>query len=96
MRREGASDKTVAVIKVTTPSGEPIATAANSIGATARKLSYSIRLPNGVMPFVSTVFGSSPDPQIRNDPKSLYHSPSGAVGPAFTHSCSFRRSWREI
>src|ERR1039457_1343668 len=57
---------------------------------------YSIRVPNGAMPFVSTVFGNSPEPQIVNDPKSLYQSPSGAHGPAFTQSCNRRRSWREI
>jgi hypothetical protein len=38
------------------------------------------------MPLVSTVFGSSPEPQIMNEPKSLYQSPSGAHGEAFTHS----------
>src|ERR1039457_3575207 len=48
------------------------------------------------MPFVSTVFGTSPEPPIVNDPKSLYQSPSGAHGPAFTQSCNRRRSWREI
>ena len=35
----------------------------------------------------STVFGNSPEPQIINEPKSLYQSPSGAHGAAFTHSC---------
>ena len=54
--------------------------------------SYSIRLPNGAMPLVSTVFGNSPVPQIMNEPKSLYQSPSGAHGAAFTHSCNRRRS----
>src|SRR5438067_2260361 len=29
------------------------------------------------MPSVRTVFGSSPEPQIMNDPKSLYQSPFG-------------------
>jgi len=57
---------------------------------------YSIRSPNGATPLVSTVFGNSPEPQIVNDPKSLYQSPSGARGPAFTQSCNRRRSWREI
>ena len=57
---------------------------------------YSIRVPKGVMPFASTVFGNSPEPQIMNDPKSLYQSPSGAHGPAFTQFCKRRRSWREI
>jgi len=57
---------------------------------------YSIRVPNGAMPLVSTVFGSSPEPQMMNDPKSLYHSPAGAHGPAFTQSCNRRRSCSEI
>ena len=58
--------------------------------------SYSIRVPKGAMPLVSTVFGNSPAPQIRNEPKSLYQSPSGAHGEALTHSCNRCRSWREI
>jgi len=45
---------------------------------------------------VSTVFGNSPEPQIVNEPKSLYQSPSGAHGPAFTQDCNRRRSRREI
>src|SRR5271157_1082890 len=53
---------------------------------------YSIRVPKGATPFVSTVFGNSPEPQIMNEPKSLYHSPSGAHGTAFTHACNRRRS----
>src|ERR1019366_3792552 len=63
---------------------------------TAPTLLFAIRVPNGALPFVSTVFGNSPEPQIVNDPKSLYQSPSGAHGPAFTQSCNRRRSWREI
>src|ERR1017187_7573916 len=57
---------------------------------------YSMRVPNGAMPPVNTVFGNSPEPQIMNEPKSLYQSPAGAQGPAFTQSCNRRRSWREI
>src|ERR1039458_2172405 len=57
---------------------------------------YSIRVPNGAMPAVNTVFGNSPSPQIMNEPKSLYQSPAGAHGPAFTQSCKRRRSWTEI
>jgi hypothetical protein len=57
---------------------------------------HSIRVPNGAMSCVRTVFGSSPEPQIMNEPKSLYQSPSGAQGPAFTQSCNRRRSWSEI
>jgi len=63
-------------------------------GITTR--TYSIRVPNGAMPFDSTVFGNSPVPQIRNEPKSLYQSPSGEQGPVFTQSCNLRRSWSEI
>ena len=48
------------------------------------------------MPCANTVFGNSPEPQIVNDPKSLYQSPSGAHGPVFTQSCNRRRSCREI
>jgi hypothetical protein len=47
---------------------------------------YSIRIPNGFMPPVKTVFGTSPEPQIINEPKSLYQSPAGAHGPVFTQS----------
>jgi hypothetical protein len=36
------------------------------------------------MPLVSTVRGYSPKPQILNEPKSLYQSPSGANGWDFT------------
>ncbi len=48
------------------------------------------------MPRANTVFGDSPEPQMVNDPKSLYQSPSGADGPAFTQSCNRQRSCREI
>lgn len=48
------------------------------------------------MPGSRTVLGNSPEPQIMNDPKSLYQSPSGAQGSEFTQSCSRRRSSREI
>jgi len=58
--------------------------------------SYSIGNPKGSMPCANTVFGSSPEPQIVNDPKSLYQSPSGAQGPVFTQSCNRRRSCPEI
>jgi hypothetical protein len=64
--------------------------------ALSRTNFYSRRVPNGAMPFVSTVFGNSPEPRIMNEPKSLYQSPSGAVGPAFTQSCNRRRSGREM
>jgi hypothetical protein len=59
-------------------------------------LSYSIGDPKGSMPCANTVFGNSPEPQIVNDPKSLYQSPSGAHGPVFTQSCNRRRSCWEI
>jgi len=55
-----------------------------------------MRVPNGAMPLVRTVFGDSPEPQIMNDPKSLYQSPSGAQGAVFTQSCKRRRSSSEI
>ena len=59
-------------------------------------VSYSIGEPKGSMPCANTVFGNSPEPQIVNDPKSLYQSPSGAQGPVFTQSCNRRRSCWEI
>src|ERR1035437_1551613 len=59
-------------------------------------LSYSIGDPKGSMPCANTVFGNSPEPQIVNDPKSLYQPPSGAHGPVFTQSCNRRRSCCEI
>jgi len=34
-------------------------------------------------PFRRNVLGNSPSPQILNDPKSLYHGPSGASGSDF-------------
>jgi hypothetical protein len=40
---------------------------------------------------IRTVFGYSPLPQSLKDPKSLYQSPSGANGSAFTQAC---RRWR--
>ena len=48
------------------------------------------------MPLARTVFGISPDPHRINEPKSLYQSPSGAVGPILTQSCRWRRSPNEI
>jgi len=48
------------------------------------------------MSFVRNVFGFSPLPHSLKLPKSLYHSPSGASGSDFTHSCRRLRSAREI
>jgi hypothetical protein len=48
------------------------------------------------MPLSRTVFGSFPFPHRKNEPKSLYQSPSGAVGPVRTHACNARRSFMEI
>src|SRR5688572_14602913 len=48
------------------------------------------------MPFVSTVFGSSPEPHRMKEPKSLYQSPSGAAGPVPTEYCNLRRSSSEM
>ena len=57
---------------------------------------YLISVPKGIIPFPRTVLGSSPEPQIIKDPKSLYQSPSGAQGPALTQSCNRWRSPIEI
>lgn len=43
------------------------------------------------MPFLRTVFGDLPVPQMVNDPKSLYQSPSGAQGSVRTQ---IRSRWR--
>ena len=53
---------------------------------------YSISSPNAFIPLVSTVLGYSPEPHSLNEPKSLYHGPSGARGPDLTHSCRRLRS----
>ena len=45
-------------------------------------------LPRSGCPFNKKVFGNSPSPQILNDPKSLYHEPSGASGSDSRHSLS--------
>ena len=57
---------------------------------------YLIGDPNGTIPGARTVLGNSPEPQRINDPKSLYQSPLGAIGPVFTQSCNRRRSSVEI
>ncbi len=44
-------------------------------------------------PFSRTVFGNLPFPHRKNEPKSLYQSPSGAEGPVRTHACNARRSF---
>ena len=45
--------------------------------------------PFAACPLSRNVFGSSPSPQILNDPKSLYHGPSGPLAPirAITSIC---------
>ena len=42
--------------------------------------------PLAACPLKGNVFGSSPSPQILNDPKSLYHGPSGASGSDSRHN----------
>jgi len=44
--------------------------------------------PLAACPFKRNVLGNSPSPQILNDPKSLYHGPSGASGSDSRHSFS--------
>ncbi len=42
--------------------------------------------PRAICPRRRKVFGNFPSPQILNDPKSLYHLPSGASGSDSRHA----------
>ncbi len=57
---------------------------------------YSISCPNVFISFVRTVRGNSPAPHSLKEPKSLYQSPSGAMGSDRTHGCNRARSPSEI
>src|SRR5438093_13188706 len=61
--------------------------------AEGRRFVYS-DFPLAACPFKRNVLGSSPSPQILNDPKSLYQGPSGASGSVSRHSFSF--FWRYL
>src|SRR5229473_2474262 len=54
--------------------------------------------PLAACPFKRNVLGNSPSPQILNDPKSLYHRPSGASGSDSRQALSLYKSsaviWR--
>ena len=52
-----------------------------------QRFAYS-DFPLAACPFKRNVLGNSPSPQILNDPKSLYHRPSGASGSDSRHSFS--------